>query len=162
MMNCTLAWHGCGTKTKHEMLCHHIIFFFTTTTATACHVDMLCNLLLDCRSHQWMDKASTERVPQVKKLMSLLKWKKIVKIKRGNTVETYDPELSKRRKSEDHYLASRKQNGEANGSSKMYAERDYKEKSKQQSHSSKSKEQFNETDGSPKLKMKEKRDKSYP
>nr|KAI8726838.1 hypothetical protein BgiMline_034127 [Biomphalaria glabrata] len=106
------------------MLCHHIIFFFTTTTATACHVDMLCNLLLDCRSHQWMDKASTERVPQVKKLMSLLKWKKIVKIKRGNTVETYDPELSKRRKSEDHYLASRKQNGEANGSSKMYAERE--------------------------------------
>ncbi|KAI8733325.1 hypothetical protein BgiBS90_037056, partial [Biomphalaria glabrata] len=71
-----------------------------------------------------------------------------------NTVETYDPELSKRRKS--------KQNGEANGSSKMYAERDYKEKSKQQSHSTKSKEQFNETDGSPKLKMKEKRDKSYP
>ncbi|KAI8734831.1 THO complex subunit 2, partial [Biomphalaria glabrata] len=56
-----------------------------------------------------------------------------------NTVETYDPELSKRRKSENHYLASRKQNGEANGSSKMYAERDYKEKSKQQSHSSKSK-----------------------
>ncbi|KAI8727398.1 THO complex subunit 2, partial [Biomphalaria glabrata] len=56
-----------------------------------------------------------------------------------NTVETYDPELSKRRKSEDHYLASRKQNGEANGSSKMYVERDYKEKSKQQSHSSKSK-----------------------
>ncbi|KAK6976875.1 THO complex subunit 2, partial [Biomphalaria glabrata] len=56
-----------------------------------------------------------------------------------HSVETYDPELSKRRKSEDHYLASRKQNGEANGSSKMYAERDYKEKSKQQSHSSRSK-----------------------
>ncbi|KAH9492653.1 THO complex subunit 2, partial [Bulinus truncatus] len=83
--------------------------------------------------------------------------------KREHSLETYDIELSKRRKSDDHSITSRKQNGESNGSSaKVYSERDYKDKSsKQQSHSSR-KEQFVEADDSPKMKNKEKREKSYP
>ncbi|CAL1526810.1 unnamed protein product [Lymnaea stagnalis] len=81
--------------------------------------------------------------------------------KRDHSVETYDADLSKRRKSDDHHSVSRKLNGEPNGSStKVYIEKDYKDKtSKQLSHSSR-KEQFADADGSPKMKIKEKREKS--
>jgi len=77
--------------------------------------------------------------------------------KREHSMDEHD-EFSKRRKSEDHY-ASRKLNGEPNGSSAGHTHREYKEKSSKPSHSSR-KDQFADGDDSPKLKSKDKRDKS--
>ncbi|XP_012937232.1 THO complex subunit 2 [Aplysia californica] len=80
--------------------------------------------------------------------------------KRDHSMEEHDAEFTKRRKSEEHYSASRKLNGEPNGSLlKGHGEREYKEKSSKQSHSSR-KEQFIDGEDSPKIKTKEKREKS--
>ncbi|BFZ15044.1 hypothetical protein BsWGS_18083 [Bradybaena similaris] len=81
--------------------------------------------------------------------------------KRDHSADVYDADLSKKRKSDDHYPVSRKLNGEPNGALlKGYSEKEYKDKSKQ-SHSSK-KEQFIDDEGSSlKTKVKDKRDKSY-
>ncbi|GFO09158.1 hypothetical protein PoB_003566300, partial [Plakobranchus ocellatus] len=68
---------------------------------------------------------------------------------------------NKRRKSEDHHAAARKQNGEPNGSSKSHGERDYKEKSKA-GHSSRREMYIDADDTQKVVKVKEKRDKSYP
>ncbi|KAK3741029.1 hypothetical protein RRG08_005719 [Elysia crispata] len=79
--------------------------------------------------------------------------------KRDHPMDDFDAD-NKRRKSEDHHAAARKQNGEPNGSSsKSHGEREHKEKSKA-SHSSR-REIYTDGDDSQKIvKVKEKREKS--